>query len=88
MNKRLDSELATAYFARNGLSVSNKIGQISVNTLAFALIASLAIVAGPLGLAAYLIAIVAISAIATWVNTNIFSYIFIRRNRYKDVYYA
>ena len=86
-NKRLKRELkiaqeereilkkATAYFARNGLSVSNKIGQISVNTLAFALIASLAIVAGPLGLAAYLIAIVAISAIATWVNTNIFSYI-------------
>ena len=66
----------------------HRVWETPVNTLAFALIASLAIVAGPLGLAAYLIAIVAISAIATWVNTNIFSYIFIRRNRYKDVYYA
>ena len=48
----------------------HKVWETPVNTLAFALIASLAIVAGPLGLAAYLIAIVAISAIATWVNTR------------------
>lgn len=56
--------------------------------LAFSLIGSLAIMAGSLGLIAYLLAIVAISALATWINANIFSYSFIRRNDKKEIYYA
>ncbi|ELA09176.1 hypothetical protein MOMA_02175 [Moraxella macacae 0408225] len=75
-------------FNNDSLSTSNKIGQISVNTLAFSLIASLAIVAGPLGLATYLMAIIMTSVAAMWINSNIFSYNFIRRNEYKEDYYA
>ncbi|WP_227430324.1 hypothetical protein [Psychrobacter sp. I-STPA6b] len=75
-------------FNNDSLSNTNKMGQISVNTLAFGIIASLTIVSGPLGLLAYMLCIIAISTITFWINTNIFSYKLYRRIKNKVYYYA
>lgn len=81
-------ESTVLVFNNDSLSTLNKIGQISTNMLAFSIISSLAIVAHPLGLISYLLGIILISALATVVNANIFSYHFIRRNDEKEIYYA
>lgn len=63
--------------ANPDLSFGNKVGQISVNTLVFGLITTITPVfaaAGPVSLILLLLSIIAISAIALWINTNLFSY--------------